>query len=134
MTRIMHRGASMTPAWRDKLVASQAATHYTCHGQPYARIPYGAEDPRWGETPCRDCGVVKGELHVFAECEYEACPVCRATQIGSCGCGIDEFSGPGDSTTHREVSRRGDRLLASVLGFVLLLCIVATAIAVWRLR
>jgi hypothetical protein len=131
MRRITYRGALMAPGWPEKIVASQSQRHYTCGAVRYARIPYGTENPEWGATPCRDCGVTKGELHVFAQCEYESCPVCHASQIGSCGCAIVEF-GESNQPASDLPRGRGNLVLSLVLGAIILLCIVATFFAARR--
>ena len=131
MRKVSYRGVLMAPGWPEKIAVSQSQRHYTCGGVPYPRIPYGSENPKWGANPCRDCGVLRGELHVFAECEYEACPVCGGSQIGSCGCDIEEFRESGQSTAVPR-SRRGDRILALVLASIILLCIVAVLFATRR--
>ena len=127
MKTISYRGVRMTPGWPERITASQSQRHYTSRGVSYARVPYGSEAPGWGDRPCRDCGVVKGELHVFAECEYEACPLCGATQVGSCDCDFDEFSDARGPNPTR--STLGDRILIGILLAAILLCIFATLIA-----
>src|SRR5689334_19789065 len=121
---IDYRGAQVTAEWPSRIEAAQLVTRYTSNGTQYPRIPFGSDDPRWGARPCQDCSVVAGELHV-PNCQYEHCPVCRASQLGTCQHrfiehgtdGLDEpVSGP---TT-------GDRVLAGLLGGVILLCVMAT--------
>jgi hypothetical protein len=36
-------------------------------GKVYQRLRYGEEAEDWGadRQPCHDCGVIKGELHIF---------------------------------------------------------------------
>jgi len=87
---VSYRGVSASPDWPRKVATAQLLTHYSSHGQRYPRIPYGNDDPGWGDTPCRDCAVIRGELHV-PNCEYEYCPVCTRSPLKSCGCSIDEL-------------------------------------------
>jgi hypothetical protein len=87
MTKLIeHRGVPMTLDWPERIAEAQRETHVTSGGVSFARIPYGADDPRWGELPCRQCGVIKGELHV-PDCQYDHCPVCG--EFGYCKCWID---------------------------------------------
>lgn len=131
MRKVSYRGVLMAPSWPEKIAASQSQRHYTCVGVLYPRIPYGNENAKWGADPCRDCGVLAGELHVFAECEYEACPVCGGGQIGSCGCVIEEFR-EASEPIEAPRSARGDRILALILASIILLCIVAVLFATRR--
>lgn len=70
--------------WAKRIAEAQEDTHETIGGKRYARVPYGNEFERCGET-CRDCGVQKGQLHVVTCC-IERCPCCGDQAIG-CGCG-----------------------------------------------
>lgn len=70
--------------WAKRIAEAQEDTHETIGGKRYARVPYGNEFERCGET-CRDCGVQKGQLHVVTCC-IERCPCCGEQAIG-CGCG-----------------------------------------------
>jgi hypothetical protein len=115
---VTYRGASVTADWPERIAAAQALTHYSSDGRPYARIPFGSEDPRWGERPCRDCAVIRGELHV-PNCEYEHCPVCKRGSLQSCGCPIEEL-GLGE----REPSGPGGGFLTSEGVLVLLLSLM----------
>jgi hypothetical protein len=124
MAQIVYHGVKMTPEWRDKLITSQSVRHYTAQGKPYARIPYGDDNPRWGEVPCQ-CGALKGELHVTGECQFESCPVCRGHQLGDCDCVLDEFH-EGEPAARRRSSGLEDKILVAVLVGILVLCVAAT--------
>jgi len=124
MGKVMYNGAVLDEAWVRKIEASQSQPSYTANGVEYARIRYGDEDPRWGETACRNCGVIRGQYHVTAECEFEKCPKCGLS-MGGHTCYFDEFG-------VRELLHRPSR--SSALGrdtkwaifFVLLLGALAT--------
>ena len=60
------------------LKAAQSIKTYVRHGKRANRIPYGAEQPEGQayDLQCRDCGVVKGQLH-YPGCAVEECPVCE---------------------------------------------------------
>jgi len=60
----------------------------------------------WGERPCHDCGVVKGQFHVLAACDSELCPKCEKA-MSAHTCLFDEF---GDVAGH-------DRPQASGMGW-----------------
>ena len=116
---------------RFTLAESQGLTHYTSNGTDYPRIAYGADDPRWGEIPCRGCGAVKGQFHTAGDCPYEHCPVCRASQLGTCQhrfvqLGSDGVDAPLSGPT------TGDRVPVAILAAVIVLCIVATILAALR--
>jgi hypothetical protein len=87
---IIYNGVKMTEDWPGKIESSQKQPHYTVAGRIYPRVRFGDEDPRWGDRPCRDCGVLKGQFHVIG-CEYERCPVCAESFAGGCTCDIDEL-------------------------------------------
>lgn len=78
------------------IVRYQRMTHLLLKsGRPYARIAHGYEpgltkalEPNYAETPCPDCGVLKGQLHVYG-CEWEECPR-RHHQLLGCGCSWTE--------------------------------------------
>ena len=67
---------------------AQTLTHYPLDGEVFARIRYGDECFGWraGTTPCYDCGVTKGQLHI-PSCDVEECPNCH-TQLLSCDCDL----------------------------------------------
>jgi len=117
---------------RYTLAESQALLHYTSSGTRYCRIAYGDDNPRWGEIPCRGCGATKGQLHTAGDCQYEHCPVCRASQLGTCPHTFVEL---GDDGLDTPVSGRttGDYVLTAVLVGIILLCVAATILAALRL-
>lgn len=88
----------MTPDWPAKIRRAQAVPVYTRGGVTLPRIPFGQENPEWGEIPCRDCGVVRGELHVPA-CEYETCPFCGQSFGEGCPCDLIELREPSQPTS-----------------------------------
>ena len=63
----------------------------TLDGVWYARVPYGSAEYETAadRRSCRDCGVVKGEYHVYVHCSVEGCPKCGG-QLACCEC---EFLG-----------------------------------------
>jgi hypothetical protein len=69
---------------------AQSLTHYRIGGELFARIEYGAECFGWriATTPCYDCGVTEGLLHI-PSCDVEECPNCH-TQLLSCDCDLGD--------------------------------------------
>jgi rRNA maturation endonuclease Nob1 len=59
-------------------------------GNKFNRVRYGEEQDDWGadRQTCHDCGVRKGELHIFG-CDVERCPVCGG-QVVYCECKFDD--------------------------------------------
>ena len=84
---VTYNGVRMHPDWPAQIEESQQKPTYTINGVPVGRIRYGDEVDDWGadNQPCHDCGVVKGQYHVFAMCDVERCPVCDGQVIG-CDC------------------------------------------------
>jgi len=93
---IRYRGTDMIEGWPAQIQAAQKEQTVTLDGISYPRIPYGME-PWWDETcppptkPCRDCGVLPGELHV-THCCIERCPACKEEQRLLCPTGHVEVS------------------------------------------
>jgi hypothetical protein len=81
--RVQFRGQEVASFWPEKLTRSQAITHYVCR---VARVRYGDESSDWhaADSPCHDCGAIKGEYHVPG-CDVEECPICGRQALG-CEC------------------------------------------------
>lgn len=64
-----------------RILVEQEKTHLG----NYLRVRYGEENVDWeaDKYECHDCGVAKGQIHVFG-CDVEECPVC-GDQLISCG-------------------------------------------------
>jgi hypothetical protein len=126
---VAHRGAQVSADWPERIAEAQKVTHYTSCGKPYPRVRFGEDDPRWGEVPCRDCAVVKGEFHV-PDCPYEHCPVCKSELLQSCDCAIQELG-----LRHEPASVAGG-LLSRASVAILLAVVAACAVAVgyWALK
>jgi hypothetical protein len=60
-------------------------TPHQLQGEPFERIPYGAEDGGWdAPVTCHDCAVTLGGTH-HRQCDMEQCPRCL-DQFISCAC------------------------------------------------
>ena len=127
MTKLVeHRGVLMTPDWPERITKAQGKTHVTSGGVSFARIPHGADNPRWGEIPRPQCGVIKGELHV-PDCQYDHCPVCR--EFGYCECRIDGKSAgpPPPPTPEARLVAKVQPVATWTLVAVIALCLGAIA-------
>jgi len=72
--------------WPDMIRRAQSVLTCSVGGRELPRVRYGTERLDWGASagPCRDCGVIAGELHVHG-CAIERCPACEG-QLGGCDC------------------------------------------------
>jgi hypothetical protein len=59
---------------------AQARTIYEIDGDQIARIPM------YGFDTCRDCGAMRGQLHIPG-CDAEECPKCHKQAV-VCGCAL----------------------------------------------
>ncbi len=120
---VVYNGVRMVAGWPAKIVAAQSLTEYTISGKKLARIRFGDDDPRWGNRPCLDCGVRKGQLHV-PHCEYEKCPACGG---GGCNCVTEELREPDEELSPAEnegMERRNRNLNRVTWVFVVIALLV----------
>ena len=92
---VVYRGVSMAEGWPEKIIAAQRIVSIRHKGRDLPRVRYGDEKSDWGAetTPCHDCGVLKGDLHV-PSCDVEECPVC-GRQLISCDCEFENYAAKG---------------------------------------
>jgi hypothetical protein len=118
---VTYNGVKVTADWPAQVESAQALTHYTIGGKKFGRIPFGEENPIWGERPCHDCAVIKGQFHV-PQCEYEKCPACGETRAGGCFCDTEELREPDEDPN--SLVGQGPSTRARVAEFVFLfICI-----------
>ncbi|HZN41057.1 MAG TPA: hypothetical protein VFD82_19780 [Planctomycetota bacterium] len=84
--RVVHNGVEVVEGWPERIEEAQTVLTVSIAGIDLPRIPYGDESEDWGahKHPCRDCAVLKGQLHV-PSCDVEQCPACGGQAIG-CDC------------------------------------------------
>lgn len=80
---------NLIEGWGKKMFEAQSFTRF--EGDTKDRIPFGSgslsvdsDDYADERKYCHDCGVMKGELHVYG-CDSETCPMCSG-QAFCCGC------------------------------------------------
>jgi hypothetical protein len=102
------REVPQVPGWQEFIDAAQTDTDVIMgDGRVLPRIRYGAEPDDWGadDHPCRDCGAVKGQYHVYGLCGVERCPNCGG-QLASCDCEFEGDSGPAEESTPKSAAPR----------------------------
>ncbi len=130
---VIYNGVKMSADWPAKIEAAQLLTHYTIAGRKLPRIRFGDEDPRWGQKPCLDCGVLEGWFHV-PDCEYEKCPACGQVRAGGCTCDIEELRDLEDEPTRTHAPSRVNRWIIVGLGCFLVVLLVLTVWTVLTLE
>ncbi len=83
---VEYNGVTMAKGWPEQIVAAQKRKTIRIRGTRKLRVRYGSEQ-NWDHdftTPCPDCAVIHGQLHV-PDCDSEQCPGCLG-QLISCGC------------------------------------------------
>jgi hypothetical protein len=76
----------MSHRWMLAIHAAQRESCITLGTTAYPRIPYGQEHAAASASrlrPCRNCGVLVGQLHVYP-CVVEMYPACRHDQRITC--------------------------------------------------
>jgi hypothetical protein len=125
--RVIYNEVEMVEGWPEQIERSQRQAYYTANGRHYDRILYGDDDPRWGASPCNNCGVAKGQYHVTG-CEYEKCPLCGEAFSGHV-CTFDELADQDAATpaekTMEEIEEKGKRLI------LILVLLGAVGFALW---
>lgn len=130
--RIIHNGVKMTEDWPAKIEAAQSLTQYTIAGQKYSRIPFGEEGHSgWGQKPCLDCAVLKGQFHV-PDCEYEMCPSCRKGFAEGCRCNIEELREVGEESIAMPPQGKAGRVAERVFRCSCWLIMIVVLLALLR--
>lgn len=86
---VIYHGIEVHKGHPKDIIAAQRTIGFSDGKQDFYRIKYGDESPRailfgWGDVPCGDCGVIKGQYHTDG-CDLEECPKCHGQALG-CPC------------------------------------------------